>query len=65
MAASISVAAWYGDRRILGWLMIAGSVVAGVDGAVCKWRVGKGEWGHWGYGPVLAGVGVVLLGGRK
>ena len=48
-------------RRMLGWIVVAGSGVAFVDGAVCRLG-GKGEWNHWGYAPLLTVVGALLLG---
>lgn len=63
MGLAVYAAAWYGDRRVLGWLLVAGGAVAVADGVVVKAQVGEGEWNHWGYAPVVAGVGVVLLGG--
>ncbi|KAK0610311.1 hypothetical protein DIS24_g12061 [Lasiodiplodia hormozganensis] len=51
---------YYGSRKITGAMLIAGSAVAGVDGAVCK-AAGGGEWVHWGYAPVLAVVGGLLM----
>lgn len=48
-------------RRMLGWIVVAGSGVAFVDGAVCRLG-GKGEWNHWGYAPLLTVVGGLLLG---
>ncbi|EON62463.1 hypothetical protein W97_01685 [Coniosporium apollinis CBS 100218] len=62
MGLAIHAAAYFGDRRALGWIMIAGSGVAFVDGAVCRAQVGRGEWNHWGYAPVLTAVGGMLLG---
>lgn len=50
------------NNKALGWILIAGSGVAFVDGGVCKGIVGKGEWNHWGYAPILAAVGLALLG---
>lgn len=49
-------------NRALGWILIAESGVAFVDGAVCKGIVGKGEWNHWSYAPILTLVGLGLLG---
>lgn len=49
-------------NKVLGWILIAGSGVAFFDGGVCKSIVGKGEWNHWGYAPVMAAVGLGLLG---
>lgn len=62
MGLAIHAAAYFGDRRALGWIMIAGSGVAFADGAVCRAQVGRGEWNHWGYAPVLTAVGGMLLG---
>ncbi|KAK5102271.1 hypothetical protein LTR70_000057 [Exophiala xenobiotica] len=64
MGLAIYVAAWYGDRRTLGGIVVCASVVAGADGWVCRVvnGVGGGEWGHWGYAPVVFGVGVLCLG---
>ena len=61
MGLAIYSAAYFGDRRALGWILVAGGGVAFVDGAVC-WGQGKGEWNHWSYAPIVAGVGGVLLG---
>ncbi|KAK0111027.1 hypothetical protein ONS95_001407 [Cadophora gregata] len=48
-------------RKVLGGLLIAASAVAFVDGAVCRWIVGMGEWGHWGYAPVLGVLGGLIF----
>jgi hypothetical protein len=57
----IYIAAHFGNSKALGWILIAGSGVAFADGAVC-YANGKGEWNHWGYAPMMAAVGGVLLG---
>ena len=62
MGLSIYSAAYFGNRKSLGWILIAGSGVAFVDGAVCRAYVGNGEWNHWSYAPILTAVGSVLLG---
>lgn len=67
MGLAIYAAANFGNgnnkqNKALGWILIAGSGVAFVDGAVCKGIVGKGEWNHWSYAPILALVGLGLLG---
>lgn len=62
MGLAIHAAAYFGDRRALGWIVVAASGVAFVDGAVCRMNVSKGEWNHWGYAPVLTVVGSMLLG---
>lgn len=61
MGLAIYSAAYFGDRKTLGCILIAGSGVAFVDGAVCRAH-GKGEWNHWGYAPMLTAVGSMLLG---
>ena len=63
MGLATYAAAWYGERRVLGWLLVAGGGVAVADGVVVRAQVGFGEWNHWGYAPIVMGVGVVLLGG--
>lgn len=60
MGAAIYAAAAFGDRRALGWIMVAAGAVAGVDGVVSI--PGGGEWNHWGYAPMLVALGGVLLG---
>jgi len=62
MGLAIYSTAYFGDRESLGWILIAGGGVAFVDGAVCRAQVGKGEWNHWSYAPILMAVGSVLLG---
>jgi hypothetical protein len=62
MGLAFYSAAYFGDRKTLGWILIAGSGVAFVDGAVCRAQIGTGEWNHWSYAPVLTVVGSMLLG---
>lgn len=62
MGLAMYLAAYFGNRKSLGWILIAGSGVAFVDGAVCRTHAGKGEWNHWSYAPILTAVGSVLLG---
>ena len=61
MGLAIYSAAYFGDLKMLGWILIAGSAVAFMDGAVCRAH-GKGEWNHWSYAPMLTAVGSMLLG---
>ena len=63
MGVAIYSAAYFGTRKALGLILVAGSGVAFVDGAVCRAQVGRGEWNHWGYAPALTVVGALLLGG--
>jgi hypothetical protein len=62
MGLAMYATAYYQHKKSLGWIMIAGSAVAFVDGWVCQTYAGKGEWGHWGYAPMLTIVGSLLLG---
>lgn len=62
MGMTIYAAALFGTRQALGWIVIAAGCVAGTDGAVCKFMVGKGEMNHWSYAPILVMLGAVMLG---
>lgn len=66
MGVAIYAAAYFGkhtDKRVLGWIVAAAGVTAGVDGAVCKYLVGQGEMNHWGYAPILVGLGGIMAAG--
>ena len=65
MGLAIYAAAALGEARVLGWIVLAAAAVAAGDGAVCKWMVGNGEWSHWGYAPVIAMLGIVLVSGME
>lgn len=62
MGVAIYSAALCGTRQTLGWIVIAAGCVAGTDGAVCKFMVGKGEMNHWSYAPVMVMLGGLMLG---
>ncbi|KAI0132715.1 hypothetical protein BJ170DRAFT_259307 [Xylariales sp. AK1849] len=58
-----TLAVWStGDRRALGFIMLASIPLAVVDGLVSRWQVGGGEWAHWGVIPVGLVLGAGLLG---
>ncbi|CAG8027625.1 unnamed protein product [Penicillium nalgiovense] len=61
MGAAIYAASYFGTRSTLGWILIAASGVAFADGFVC-WTHGQGHWNHWGYAPMIAVAGSLLLG---
>lgn len=61
MGLAVYSTVYFGNRKALGWILIAGSGVAFADGLVC-WNQGKGEWNHWSYAPILLVVGSLLLG---
>lgn len=55
---------WYhGSTKALGMSVLAGSVMAIVDGLVSRSVMGKGEWMHWGALPVSFVIGFGLLEG--
>ena len=62
MGLAMCSATYFGNSKTLGWILVAGSGVAYVDGAVCWSQIGRGEWNHWGYAPALTIVGSVLVG---
>lgn len=64
MGIAIWATAIYGNRKALGWIMLALGGAAFVDGYACKTFAGQGEWAHWGYAPVAAIVGTLLLAGQ-
>ena len=61
MGIATYIAAYFGDRKTLGWMLIATSAVAFADGLSC-WYHGEGAWMHWSYMPMLIGHGSLLLG---
>ncbi|KAF4555991.1 Hypothetical protein D9617_2g059580 [Elsinoe fawcettii] len=61
MALAIYATAYYKAKKPLAWCLLGVSGVAFTDGLVCYLN-GKGEWGHWGYAPMVGLVGAILLG---
>lgn len=56
----MTLAVWArGDRRTLGLTMLASLPIALVDGFVSRDQIGGGEWGHW----VFVGIGAGLAAG--
>lgn len=62
MGLAVYSVAYFGDRKALGWIAIAGSGVDYADGLTCWALVGKGYWSRWGFAPIMTAVGVLLLG---
>ncbi|KAK1224479.1 hypothetical protein PQX77_012592 [Marasmius sp. AFHP31] len=62
MGLACYAAAFSGAQKALGWILMAGSGVAFVDGWVCYQAGNQGEWNHWGYAPMLTVVGMLLVG---
>jgi hypothetical protein len=60
MGLAMYIAAYFGDRRVLGWTTVAAGAVAGADGGICKFMIGRGEWKHWGHGLMEVVLGAVL-----
>jgi hypothetical protein len=61
MGIAIIAAGMYRTRKVLGWIILALSGVAAVDGWVCVVAKTGAEWTHWGYAPVMAVFGAWLL----
>lgn len=54
---------WYfGDRKVLGWLLITGAFTASVDAWSTRLQNGKGEWNHLPFAVVGVGLGGGILG---
>ena len=62
MGAAIYIAIFAGTRIVLGWMLVAAGMVAGVDGVACKVLVGMGQMNHWSYAPILVVLGSTMLG---
>jgi len=62
MGIAIHSAAYSGSRKSMGWTLLAASAVAFVDGLVCWYYVGAGQWNHWGYAPIIMIVGCISIG---
>jgi hypothetical protein len=61
MGLALYSAALWGTRKSLGWTLIASGGVALADGYICYLH-GHGQWNHWTYMPIVAGVGALLTG---
>ncbi|KAI9157956.1 hypothetical protein HJFPF1_05941 [Paramyrothecium foliicola] len=54
---------WFrGDAKQVGLGLMAGISMSAVDGLISKSHIGKGEWDHWTFVRILAGVSAGLLG---
>ena len=62
MGLSLFSAGLFGTPKSLGLTLLAASAVAVADGFVCYvYAGGEGVMNHWGYAPVVAGVGLGML----
>ncbi|KAL2867492.1 DUF4267 domain-containing protein [Aspergillus lucknowensis] len=61
MGLAAYIAAYFGNNKTLGWILLAISGVAYADGVIC-WANGHGEWNHWGYAPMITAISTLLLG---
>jgi hypothetical protein len=62
MGSALCIVAYSGRRDVFGCLLIVSSLVGFVDGFVAINQTGKGQWSHWGFMPVMIGMGSALLG---
>ncbi|EJT71269.1 hypothetical protein GGTG_10528 [Gaeumannomyces tritici R3-111a-1] len=62
MGAAVFAAARNGHASTLGCLLLGIGAVAGIDGLVCRVHGTGEEWGHWGYAPMVAATGALMLG---
>ncbi|KAI7479057.1 hypothetical protein KC357_g4232 [Hortaea werneckii] len=49
------------DGKLLGMILVFGGCTAVGDGVICKTVIGFGEWDHFGYAPMLLGLGGYVL----
>lgn len=61
MGVALFSAAYHGNSRVVGWILVFTGAVAGVDGSIC--RTMEGAMNHWGYGPVMVILGGFLTAG--
>lgn len=61
MGLVIYLLAYYGRPKGLGCVMMLCSGVGVADGVICKTMVGGGEWNHFGYAPILAVLGAMMV----
>ncbi|SMR43202.1 unnamed protein product [Zymoseptoria tritici ST99CH_3D1] len=59
MGFMLFVTAFFGSPKATGWTFIGCGAMAAVDGVVCKYVVGAGEWTHRGYAPMLFVPGLI------
>ena len=58
---SIILIWWTGNKKLLGVNMFGGLAISLLDGFVIKSLRGYGQWSHWAFSPVVAGLIVGLL----
>lgn len=61
LGAAIVVSTWFGTRTSAGFILMAASACAGVDGYVVGKGAGTNHWNHWGYGSVMGVMGMMML----
>lgn len=58
----VLAARYFGNREVLGWIMVAGSVAPAVDGWATRLQLGQREWDHWPFIVVNLALGGGMLG---
>lgn len=51
-----------GNEKLMGAGLVAGLAMIFTDGLVSKSLIGGGEWNHWSFAPVIAGLQAGLFG---
>lgn len=59
---SVLIAWYYGHREALGWIFVAGTIIALVDAWATRLQKGKGEWNHLPFAILGVGLGGGILG---
>lgn len=53
LGLSIITVTFLGHKKATGWLLLWGSGVVTMDGVVAGDQIGRGEWNHWSFAPVM------------
>jgi hypothetical protein len=51
-----------GSEKLMGAGLVAGLAMCCTDGVISKAQIGGGEWNHWSFAPVIAGIQAGLFG---
>lgn len=51
-----------GDDRLKARGLLAGLAICLGDGFISRQLIGRGEWNHWSFTPIISGICAALLG---